>query len=164
MNTLESFSATELAGKYLLVVLAGEAYGIPVLNVREIIRLQKITPVPQLPPHVKGVINLRGRIIPVLDLRLAFDLPADFTERSCIVVVQSSAPAGGGVRQVGLVVDGIDAVVEVLGQDLEPPPEFGTELDANLLLGLAKAEGRVRTLLNIEQILAGKLAKFTAAC
>lgn len=149
-----------IAGKYLVVLLAGEAYGIAVLNVREIIRLQKITPVPQLPAHVRGVINLRGRVIPVLDLRIAFRLASEFSERSCIVVVQAS---GKGGAPLGLIVDGVDAVVQIAGEDIEPPPEFEAMIDTGLILGLAKAEGQVRTLLDIEQIIAGKVAGLAPA-
>lgn len=150
-----------IAGKYLVVLLAGEAYGIAVLNVREIIRLQKITPVPQLPPHVRGVINLRGRVIPVLDLRVAFGLATEFTERSCIVVVQ--APGQGGSAPLGLIVDGVDAVVQIAGEDIEPPPEFEAVIDTGLILGLAKADGQVRTLLDIGRIIAGKVAGLAPA-
>lgn len=146
-----------MAGKYLVVLLAGEAYGIAVLNVREIIRLQKVTPIPQLPPHVRGVINLRGRVIPVLDLRLAFGLATEFTDRSCIVVVQ--AAKGGPGAPTGLIVDAVDAVVQVAGEDIEPPPEFAAVLATGLILGLAKADGQVRTLLDIEQIITGKVAE-----
>src|SRR5436190_12778375 len=92
-----------LAGKYLTVVLDNEAYGIAVLKVREIIRLQKITPVPQMPEFVKGIINLRGRVIPIIDLRVKFGMKAEFAERTCIVVVQVGT-TGGGV-QMGLIVD-----------------------------------------------------------
>src|SRR5882672_4175357 len=85
-------ATTALAGKYLTVVLDSEAYGIAVLKVREIIRMQKITPVPQMPAFVKGVINLRGRVIPVVDLRVKFGLKAEFADRTCIVVVQVKLP------------------------------------------------------------------------
>src|SRR5882724_13393898 len=86
-------ATTSLAGKYLTVVLDNEAYGIGVLKVREIIRMQKITPVPQVPAFVKGVINLRGRVIPIVDLRVKFGLKAEFAERTCIVVVQVKLPS-----------------------------------------------------------------------
>ena len=94
-------------GKYLTVVLENEAYGLNVLKIREIIRMQKITPVPQMPVFVKGVINLRGRVIPIVDLRVKFGLKAEFTERTCIVVVQVKLPAEQ-VVQMGLIVDSVE--------------------------------------------------------
>src|SRR5437879_1422305 len=99
-----SSANASLAGKYLTVVLDNEAYGIAVLKVREIIRLQKITPVPQMPAFVKGVINLRGRVIPIVDMRVKFGLKAEFAERTCIVVVQVAMSAESTV-QLGLIVD-----------------------------------------------------------
>src|SRR3954468_21302834 len=106
----ETADPTSLAGKYLTVVLETEAYGLNVLKIREIIRLQKITPVPQLPECVKGVINLRGRVIPVIDLRVKFGLKAEFDERTCIVVVQVKLPSDHTI-QMGLVVDRVEEVV-----------------------------------------------------
>ena len=117
-----------LAGKYLTVVLDNEAYGFNVLKIREIIRLQKITPLPQMPGFVKGVINLRGRVIPIIDLRAKFDLKADFTERTCIVVVQIRLP-GDQVVQMGLIVDCVEEVTTLTAADIEPTPEFGTTID-----------------------------------
>src|SRR5687768_14351103 len=96
-----------LAGKYLTVVLDDEAYGLNVLKIREIIRLQKITPVPQLPDYAKGIINLRGRVIPIVDLRVKFGLKAGFTERTCIVVVQVKL-SGEQLIQMGVIVDSVD--------------------------------------------------------
>ena len=98
MSTLHASDTARLAGKYLTVVLDNEAYGIAVLKVREIIRLQKITPVPQMPVFVKGVINLRGRVIPVIDLRIKFGLKAELAERTCVVVVQIALEKREGTR------------------------------------------------------------------
>ena len=100
-------TSRNLDGKYLTVVLDNEYYGLAVLKVREIIRMQKITPVPQVPDFVKGVINLRGRVIPVIDLRVKFGLKAVFAERTCIVVVQVDALSGKSV-QMGLIVAGVE--------------------------------------------------------
>ena len=145
-------SAT-LAGKYLTVVLESEAYGIAVLKVREIIRLQKITPVPQMPGFVKGVINLRGRVIPVIDLRVKFGLKAEFTERTCIVVVQVKL-AGDQVVQMGLIVDSVEEVVNLGTAEIEPTPDFGTRIDTSYLLGMAKVKGQVKTLLDLDRVVA----------
>ncbi len=141
------------AGKYLTVVLDEEAYGIAVLKVREIIRMQKITPVPQMPEFVRGVINLRGRVIPVVDLRLKFGLKAEFTERTCIVVVQVRLSAESSI-QMGLVVDNVEEVVPVPAAEIEPTPEFGTRIDTGYILGMAKVKGQVKTLLDIDRVVA----------
>lgn len=142
-----------LAGKYLTVVLGREGYGIAALKVREIVRLQKITPLPQMPPQVKGVINLRGRVIPVVDLRVQFGLPGAFDERTCIVVVQVVLAAEPAV-QMGLVVDAVDEVV-TLGEDvIGPPPDFGLRLEADYILGMARTKDRVTVLLDLDRVVA----------
>jgi len=149
--------------KYLTVVLADESYGLAVLKVREIIRLQKITPVPQLPDFVKGVINLRGRVIPIIDLRVKFGLAAGFTERTCIVVVAVALPAGPAIH-MGLIVDSVEEVVNLAASDIEPTPEFGTTVDTAYILGMAKVKGQVKTLLDIDRVVAADtLHTITAA-
>lgn len=142
-----------LAGKYLTVVLENEAYGLNVLKIREIIRLQKITPVPQVPAFVKGVINLRGRVIPIVDLRVKFGLKAEFTERTCIVVVQVRLP-NEQLIQMGLIVDSVEEVVNLTAAELEPTPDFGARIDTSYLLGMAKVKGQVKTLLDIDRVVA----------
>jgi len=153
MSSLNTNDTARLAGKYLTVVLDNEAYGIAVLKVREIIRFQKITPVPQMPVFVKGVINLRGRVIPVIDLRIKFGLKAEIAERTCVVVVQIAVDASRNV-QMGLVVDSVEEVVTLTGAEIEPTPEFGARIDTSYLLGLAKIKGVVKTLLDIERVVA----------
>ncbi len=153
MNTAPAAPGTEHAGKYLTVGLAQEAYGIAVLKVREIIRMLKITPVPQMPAFVKGVVNLRGRVIPVIDLRVKFGLAAEFTERTCIVVVQVR-PAAGQIVQMGLIVDCVEEVIALTAAEIEPTPEFGAQIDTSYLLGLAKVKGQVKTLLDIDKVVA----------
>lgn len=144
---------TTLAGKYLTVVLDNESYGLNVLKIREIIRLQKITPVPQMPPFVKGVINLRGRVIPIVDLRVKFGLKAEFTERTCIIVVQVKLPSEQLV-QMGLIVDSVEEVVNLSATEIEPTPDFGAKIDTSYLLGMAKIKGQVKTLLDIDRVVA----------
>jgi purine-binding chemotaxis protein CheW len=156
--TIPVTTGTEHAGKYLTVGLANEAYGIAVLKVREIIRMLKITPVPQMPAFVKGVVNLRGRVIPVIDLRVKFGLEAAFTDRTCIVVVQVR-PAAGQVVQMGLIVDCVEEVVTLTAAEIEPTPEFGTQVDTSYLLGLAKIKGQVKTLLDIDKVVAPEAVK-----
>jgi purine-binding chemotaxis protein CheW len=148
-----TIATSAIAGKYLTVVLENEAYGIAVLKVREIMRLQKITPVPQMPAFVKGVINLRGRVIPVVDLRVKFGLKAEFAERTCIVVVQVKLPSEQLV-QMGLIVDSVEEVVTLTAAEIEPTPDFGTKVNTDYLLGMAKVKGQVKTLLDIDRVVA----------
>jgi purine-binding chemotaxis protein CheW len=146
-------STARLAAKYLTIVLDSEAYGIAVLKVREIIRLQKVTPVPHLPDFVKGIINLRGRVIPIIDLRVKFGLQAQFTERTCIVVVHVTRVDGPAV-QMGLIVDAVEEVVNLTNEDIQPTPDFGTRVDTDYLLGLARIKGQVKMLLDIDHVVA----------
>jgi len=152
-NALVTSNAKTTANKYLTVTLDNESYGMAVLKVREIIRLQKITPVPQMPAYVKGVINLRGRVIPIVDLRLKFGLKAEIAERTCIVVVQVNVSSGSSV-QMGLIVDSVEEVVTLSSEEIEPTPEFGTRIDTTYLLGMAKVKGQVKTLLDIDRVVA----------
>ena len=146
-------TAQTLAGKYLTFTLASESYGIDVLQVREIIRLASITPLPQMPAYVRGVINLRGKIIPVIDLRLRFGLTAGGdSDLTCIIVVQVKL-AQGGFTHVGLLVDGVEEVINIAATEIEETPEFGGEIEADYLLGMAKVKGAVKALLNIERVL-----------
>ena len=149
--TASAKATAALAAKYLTVVLDNEAYGIAVLKVREIIRLQKITPVPQMPAYVKGVINLRGRVIPIVDLRVKFGLKAEFAERTCVVVVQVKLPTDQ-IVQMGLIVDSVEEVVTLNANEIEPTPDFGARVDTTYLLGMAKVKGAVKTLLDIDRV------------
>lgn len=144
---------SSIAGKYLTVALGNESYGIAILKVREIIRMQKITHVPQMPAYVKGVINLRGRVIPVVDLRVKFGLAAEFADRTCIVVVQVKL-LNEQVVHMGLIVDSVEEVVTLNASEIEPTPDFGTKLNTEYLLGMAKVKGQVKTLLDIERVVA----------
>ena len=146
-------STSSIAGKYLTVALGNESYGIAILKVREIIRMQKITHVPQMPGFVKGVINLRGRVIPVVDLRVKFGLAAEFADRTCIVVVQVKL-LNEQVVHMGLIVDSVEEVVTLTASEIEPTPDFGTKLNTDYLLGMAKVKGQVKTLLDIERVVA----------
>lgn len=139
-------------GKYLTFTLADEEYGIGILKVKEIIGMMPVTSVPQTPEFVKGVINLRGKVIPVMDLRLRFGMEAtDYTERTCIIVVEIAGPAGAVM--IGIVVDSVSEVLNIKGEDIESTPAFGTELDTEYILGMAKIEGGVKILLNIDRVL-----------
>ncbi|HAV64147.1 MAG TPA: chemotaxis protein CheW [Verrucomicrobiales bacterium] len=142
------------AGRYLTFTLGRESYGLPVLKVREIIRMTDITPVPRMPAYVKGVINLRGKVIPVIDLRLRFDLPsAEFDERTCTIIVQVNS-ASGGRNLMGLIVDAVEEVSQIGEQNLEPTPDFGSSLTTDYIIAMARVKGGVKTLLDIDLILA----------
>lgn len=139
-------------GKYLTFSLAGEEYGIGILKVKEIIGIMPITVVPQTPKYIKGVINLRGKVIPVIDLRLKFSLSvADFTERTCIIVVEIAA--GGRMIMMGIVVDSVSEVLNIKAADIEATPSFGTKLNTDYILGMAKTGGGIKILLDIDKIL-----------
>jgi purine-binding chemotaxis protein CheW len=143
-----------MPGKYLAVLLANESYGIPILRVREIIRMTKITPIPQAPSWMSGVINLRGRVIGVVDLRAKFGLPGTIGERTCIVVVHVPLKGDHAVF-LGLVVDSVEEVVNVGAAEIEPTPDFGVRLDTHYLLGVAKSDGQVSMLLDIDHVVVG---------
>lgn len=154
---LESTATTqrELAGKYLTFTLGHEFYAIPVLKVREIIRLREITPVPNMPAFVKGIVNLRGKLIPVTDLRLRFNMNASQNpEQACIIVVQTKL-TGQTTKPMGLIVDAVEEVANLTVDDLEPTPDFGGALEADYILGMAKAKGVVKALLDIDRVLGG---------
>lgn len=139
-------------GKYLTFTLAKEDYGLEILKVREIIGMMDITAVPQTPEYVKGVINLRGRVIPVIDLRLKFGLPStEYGERTCIIVVEVQVE--GGSVQMGVVVDSVSEVLNISGGDIEPAPSFGTRLKTQYILGIAKTKGNIKILLDIDRVL-----------
>lgn len=149
-NTLQ-----DKEGKYLTFTLAEEDYGLEILKVREIIGMMDITAVPQTPVYVKGVINLRGRVIPVIDLRLKFGLEeAEYGERTCIIVVEVQSQVGS--VQMGVVVDSVSEVLNINGDDIEPPPSFGARLNTQYILGIAKAKGTIKILLDIDRVLSGE--------
>jgi purine-binding chemotaxis protein CheW len=144
--------AASLAGKYLTFVLGDESYGIAVLKIREIIRLPDITAVPQMPAHIRGVINLRGKIIPVVDLRARFGLPhAEATDRTCVIVMQVTTAAGASVP-MGLVVDDVEEVINLAADDIQETPDFGSQVTTDYLLGMAKIKGVVKTLLDFDRV------------
>lgn len=139
-------------GKYLTFSLAEEEYGIGILKIKEIIGMMPITTVPRTPEFVKGVINLRGKVIPVMDLRLRFGMEEmDYTERTCIVVVEIKGTSG--TVMIGVVVDSVSEVLNIKGEDVEETPTFGTKMNTDYILGMAKMEGGVKILLDIDRVL-----------
>ncbi len=142
-----------LAGKYLTFSIQQESYGIDVLQVREIIRLTSITTVPQMPAYVRGVINLRGKIIPVIDLRLRFGFEViKNTEQTCIVVVQVKLGENKPIP-MGLIVDAVEEVINIGAADIEETPQFGSEVATQYILGMAKIKGAVKALLDINGVM-----------
>ena len=151
-------AAQKTAGKYLTFSLQRESYGIDVLAVREIIRLTPITAVPQMPPYVKGVINLRGKIIPVMDLRLRFGFTeVKDSDQTCIIVVQVKL-ADGRKTQMGIVVDAVEEVANLAASDIEDTPDFGAKIQTDYIFGMAKVKGVVKTLLDIDKVIGAETA------
>jgi len=144
------------SGKYLTFRLGREEFGIRVMQVREIMGLLEITPVPHTPEYVKGVINLRGKVIPVICLRSKFSLsPAEYTARTSIIVVQ----VDGGKMLAGVIVDAVSEVLNVASTDIEDAPDFGSGAETSYLLGMAKIKGSIKILLDIDQVvMASELA------
>jgi purine-binding chemotaxis protein CheW len=144
--------AARREGKYLTFSLAGEEYGIGILKIREIIGMMPITAVPETPAYVKGVINLRGKVIPVIDLRLRFGMEEiGYTERTCIIVVEIRGAVG--LLPVGIVVDAVSEVLNIKVEDVEDTPSFGVRLNTEYILGMAKMGKGVKLLLDIDRVL-----------
>jgi chemotaxis signal transduction protein/ABC-type nitrate/sulfonate/bicarbonate transport system substrate-binding protein len=159
---LESVGArTNLEGKYLTFGIASERYGISILDVREIIGMIPIRPVPHLPDFMKGVINLRGKVIPVMDMRLKFAMePIEYTDRTCIIVVEISGLRGSTF--MGIVVDRVLEVADIKATDIEECPKFGSEVNTDYVLGIAKKAEEVTILLDIDLILESEEKTFLA--
>lgn len=142
------------AGKYLTFRLANEEYGLEILKVREIIGLMDITKVPKTPEYIRGVINLRGKVIPVLELRLKFGMDAkQDTEETCIIVVDIAGEAGSVL--MGILVDAVSEVLDIQSEEIEDPPSFGAGFDTRFILGIGKVKNTVKLLLDIDRVLTG---------
>jgi len=134
--------------QYLTFWLNNQEYGLDLLRVREIRGFTAITAIPNMPPHIKGVMNLRGTVLPVVDLRLKFNMPEkEYTKFTVIIIARS------GEKNVGLVVDSVSDVLSVPAQQITPPPDFGTAVDQNFVLGLLKASDRLSILLDLDKLL-----------
>lgn len=143
--------------KYLTFKLADEEYGVEILKVREINGLMDITAVPRMPVYMKGVINLRGKVIPVVDLRLKFSLEEiEYTEETCIIVVDVG-------KEIGIIVDTVSEVLDIAGDNIEPPPSMGASVDSSFILGMGKVGNAVKILLDIDKVLTtGEIVEVTA--
>ncbi len=149
----QAIKATTIkTGKYLTFSLEKEEYGIGILKVKEIIGMMPITSVPRTPEFVKGVINLRGKVIPVLDLRAKFEMKSiSYTDRTCIIVVEIDS--NSATILIGIVVDAVSEVLNIKEEEIEETPKFGTRLKHDYILGMAKRDGGVKILLNIDRVL-----------
>ena len=144
-----------LAGKYLTFKLDAEEFGLQILKVQEIIKMMEITRVPRTPLFVRGVINLRGKVIPVVDLRLKFEMETRATtDKTCVIVL--TVRRGAGPVVMGIIVDEVSEVLDVGGGSIEPPPEFGVAVDTSFILGMGKIGGRVVSLLDVDKVLTGE--------
>jgi len=138
-------------GKYLFFKLAGEVYGISILNVREILGLPPVTPVPGTPDFIRGVVNLRGKVIPVTDIRIRFGLEVSAdTDRTCIIIVDIDK--GSECARMGILADSVSEVLHVRGKGIEDTPAFGTNLNTDYILGMLMKDGEIRVLLDIDQV------------
>jgi len=148
----ETLSRLASEGKYLTFALGQEEYGLEILKVREIIGYMNITSVPQTPSHVKGVINLRGQVIPVVDLRLKFGMPENgVDDQTCIIVVDIANR--DKQFQTGIIVDRVSEVLDIAEQNIEPAPQFGAHVNTEFILGLGKIGDHVKILLDIDKVL-----------
>ena len=139
-------------GKFLTFLLGSESYGIEVLSIREIIRMQKITPVPQMPEHVRGVINLRGNVIPVIDLGIKLGLPkTEPTERTCVIVLDIKSDVGENTF-LGIAVEAVAEFLNINSDQIEPLPDFWTEISRDGCIGIAACKSGLMTLLDIEKV------------
>jgi purine-binding chemotaxis protein CheW len=151
-NKTEKAANLEREGKYLTFSLAEEQYGIGILKVKEIIRIMPITTIPRTPDYIRGVINLRGKVIPVVDLRRKFGMEGmEQTDQSCIIVVEIAGQQGPVL--IGVVVDSVSEVLNIKGGDIEDAPTFGAHLETDYILGMAKMSGGVKILLDIDKVL-----------
>ena len=155
-NSTNAGDMSALAGKYLTFSLAQEDYGIEILKVQEIIGLMNVTNVPRTPEFIRGVINLRGKVIPVVDLRIKFGIEKkEDTEKTCIIVVQVEETSGEHVI-MGIIVDEVCEVLDVKGDEIEPSPSFGASVDTDFIMGMGKAAQKVVMLLDVDRVLSKK--------
>jgi purine-binding chemotaxis protein CheW len=144
---------TEQPPQYLTFTLGSEVFAIGILAIKEIIEYSSLTTVPMMPAYVRGVINLRGAVVPVLDLSVRFGKPASpVTKRTCIVIIEIST--AGERQDVGVVVDAVDSVLDIPPEQIEPPPAFGARISTDFIQGMGKVNGRFVILLDVNCVLA----------
>jgi purine-binding chemotaxis protein CheW len=151
-ETQQSEALAALAGKYLTFKVANEEYGLEIMKVAEIIGMMPVTRVPRVPEYVRGVINLRGRIVPCVELRSKFGLePTPDTDKTCIIVVE--AESANGRINMGIIVDEVAEVLDVQAQDIDEAPEFGANVHTDFILGVGIVKSSVKILLDIDRVL-----------
>lgn len=151
-STVLAETTTTRGGKYLTFALSKEEYGLEILKVREIIGWLEVTALPKTPAYIRGVINLRGQVIPVVDLRAKFEMPSvERTDQTCIIVVEITQ--AGRKLSTGIIVDHVSEVLEVPGEQIEDPPSFGASVATNFILGMGKVGDAVKILLDIDCVL-----------
>jgi purine-binding chemotaxis protein CheW len=133
-------------------MLGGEAYAMGILTIKEIIEYGALTEVPRMPSFIRGVINLRGAVVPVIDLSARFGKPAtQVTRRTCIVIIE--IPTDEATQDVGVMVDAVNAVLEIPAQEIEPPPSFGANIRTDFISGMGKVGGKFVIILNVQNVL-----------
>jgi purine-binding chemotaxis protein CheW len=147
--------AQQLAGKYLTFKLANEEYGIEILKVQEIIQMQEVTRVPRTPDFVRGVINLRGKVIPIIELREKFGMEVtEDTDKTCIIIVKIGDDETGTI--LGIVIDEVSEVLDIAAKDIQEAPSFGNDVNTEFILGIGTIEGKVKMLLDIDKVLSSQ--------
>ena len=146
----------EAPSQYLTFQLSGEMFAVGILNVKEIIEYGHLTEIPMMPAFIRGVINLRGSVVPVIDLSARFGgKTTEVSRRTCIVIVEVSDDAGGEVSRhdIGIMVDAVSEVLDIPGSEIEPPPTFGAKIRADFIFGMGKVSGKFVIILNISKVL-----------
>ncbi|TAN67712.1 MAG: purine-binding chemotaxis protein CheW [Methylobacter sp.] len=144
--------ALEEQQQYLTFMLSGEIYAASIVRIKEIIQYGQVTEVPRMPDFIRGVINLRGAVVPVIDLSARFGKkPTEVGRRNCIIIIEVTT--GDETQNVGVMVDAVSAVLEIPASEIEPPPTFGTHIHAEFIAGMGKINGKFVIILNIQQVL-----------
>lgn len=152
LTALSAAAQTEDQQQYLTFMLGGETYAIGILGIKEIIEYHGLTEVPMMPACIRGVINLRGSVVPVLDLAARFGRPgSEVSKKTCIVIVEVTS--GEQRHDMGVVVDAVNAVLEIPANEIEPPPSFGARIRSDFIAGMGKVNGKFVILLNVQQVL-----------
>ncbi|RMR53017.1 Chemotaxis protein CheW [Pseudomonas syringae pv. actinidiae] len=153
VTTRQTATAVEEEAQYLTFMLGGEMFAIGILGIKEIIEYGSLTVVPMMPAFVRGVINLRGAVVPVVDLSARFGRQnSDITRRSCVIIIEASSE-DGQPQDIGLLVDNVSAVLEIPASQIEPPPNFGARIRADFISGMAKVDGKFVIVLEVDRVL-----------
>lgn len=151
----KAVAVVEAPQQYLTFLLGGEMFALAILNVKEIIEYGNLTEIPMMPPFIRGVINLRGSVVPVIDMSARFGgIASEIGRRTCIVIVEMKEAEGGGASQdIGIIVDAVSEVLEIPRGEIEPPPAFGARIRADFIAGMGKVSGKFVIILNVQRVL-----------